>query len=126
MVATSETQGRRTNDFFLTAPGELVALPVLICEGEDVNGSCGCRRSLSGVDTLLATTTAQVQETDLSREEYMQLVEGMLLQGGWHKERGVACREMAEMVGAPALTAAATFPSGSILEYRRDRFNQRI
>jgi hypothetical protein len=55
-VSTKDGQGIRNNDFSWTNEGELVKF-ALECDGEKIDGKCGCRRSMSGFDTHKATTT---------------------------------------------------------------------
>jgi hypothetical protein len=61
LVATEETQGRRPNDFCFTEEGELVLFGSE-CSRETIDGPCGCRRSLVGVRSGMATTTVRVVE----------------------------------------------------------------
>ena len=67
LVGTTETQGRRKNDFCYTKEGEVLCFH-LECDGETVDGSCGCKRSMSGVDTNKATGI--VVETTVRRILY--------------------------------------------------------
>lgn len=53
MVATREGQGFRENDFSWTKENELVGF-TSECDGETIDGNCGCRRSMSGFDTHTA------------------------------------------------------------------------
>lgn len=59
LVATTKTQGVRKNDFTFCNPEEMV-FPGLICDHETADESCGCARSLTGVDSHKGTTTAIV------------------------------------------------------------------
>ena len=68
-VATKETQGKRKNDFCFTNENELVGFSSE-CDGESVDGKCGCKRSMSGFDTRKCTTTFKVIETDMTKEQY--------------------------------------------------------
>jgi hypothetical protein len=72
-VATSETQGQLRDDFCHAEEGEPIAFPMLECDGEAVNGKCGCRRSMVGLRTLKATTTFKVAEGTLSFEDYLEI-----------------------------------------------------
>ena len=56
LTATAATQGMRKNDFSHTEEGELVTYG-LECDCEQVDGVCGCKRSLVGRSTHKATTT---------------------------------------------------------------------
>ena len=48
LVGTKETQGQRSNDFSWAEDGELVMFGSE-CDREDVDGTCGCRRAMSGL-----------------------------------------------------------------------------
>lgn len=63
-VATKQTQGTRKNDYSHTTDGELVYVSGNECDGESVDGHCGCRRGFSGMTSLRATTTAIVEERE--------------------------------------------------------------
>jgi len=56
LVATTQTQGQRQNDFCWATPGEILHFGSE-CDREGIDGACGCKRSLSGLDSLKATTT---------------------------------------------------------------------
>lgn len=75
LVATRLTQGTRDNDFFWCNEGELVRLGGE-CDSDRGNpdGGCGCVRSFGGVDSNKGTTTALVEERDLTMSEYSRLV----------------------------------------------------
>jgi len=72
LVATERTQGQRPNDFCFAQEGELVRTQ-LTCGKDrgDPDGPCGCLRSLSGVDTMLATTTVRVAPSRRDRDDYV-------------------------------------------------------
>jgi len=56
LVATTETQGDRGNDYGWTVEGELVFVPTIECR----EPRCGCSRGFAGVSSHRATTTAMV------------------------------------------------------------------
>lgn len=61
LVATKETQGQRPNDFSWTEENE----PLIFgteCSHEEIDGPCGCMRSMVGATTSKATTTMKVAE----------------------------------------------------------------
>lgn len=60
LVATKETQGSRKNDFSHCEEGVFVNFHSE-CDGEKVDGKCGCRRSLSAIGGG-ATTTFKIVE----------------------------------------------------------------
>jgi hypothetical protein len=79
LVATRETQGQRTDDFYWANDGELV-LPPLVCDSP----VCGCDRSFVGIDSHKATTTAMVAERpDVTPQSLKELVRANLKDGGW-------------------------------------------
>ena len=63
LVATSQTQGQRENDFNFCVEGELVTVG-LVCATDryDPDGGCGCGRAFAGLNSHRATTTAKVKE----------------------------------------------------------------
>lgn len=73
LVATKETQGQRENDFFWTKENE-VLMDSFECERDKTpDGSCGCKRSLVGVETKKGTTTFRVAESVLMKTEVIEL-----------------------------------------------------
>ncbi len=117
-VATSETQGTRANDFCFTTEGEIVRLG-FECDGETVDGACGCRRSLFGVRSRKATTTfkvveMEIDEAELAAEIFVSMKEaGWVLEGNWDFWRAGAAREAREL-----LRDAASFEIGDVVERR--------
>ena len=117
-VATSQTQGQDADDHCLALEGELVHLPVLECATPD---TCGCLRGFAGVASHRATTTAEVAERELTREDVLDAVTDSLLDGGWipDVEEGAAAYREAELlaweVTADLLDLAARLPVGSVL-----------
>lgn len=63
LVATRESQGRRSDDFDWCTDGELVWLPDPCPEGRR-GGGCECVRAFAGVSSHRRTTTAVVREVD--------------------------------------------------------------
>ena len=68
-VATHATQGTRKNDFDHVPDGEIVVFPLSECDDERVDGPCGCRRAMFGLDSNVGTTTAQVVDVPLLTHE---------------------------------------------------------
>jgi len=66
-TATRQTQGQRDNDFCWAEEDELVRFP-FECDGERVDGQCGCRRSMAGLLSQKATTTFKVVELPIGKE----------------------------------------------------------
>ena len=87
LVATTETQGQRTNDFSYCIEGELVTVG-LVCmtDRRDPDGGCGCGRAFAGLNSHRATTTAKVKQVDLSEADYVEALRSSLSQQGWPTE----------------------------------------
>lgn len=71
LVATADTQGKRKNDFNWCNEGEILIFAVE-CDGEKVDGPCGCKRSLSGLDSHKATTTFKAVNVPITEAELLQ------------------------------------------------------
>ena len=86
LVATSDTQGARENDFNFCIEGELVTVG-LVCaaDEQDPDGGCGCGQAFAGLNSHRATTTAKVKEVDLSEDDYVEALRSSLAQG-WPTE----------------------------------------
>jgi hypothetical protein len=82
LVATMNTQGKRRNDFGYASPGELVRFGSE-CDGEAVDGKCGCRRALVGMDSGKATTTFIVVDIPITQAYLQERVKKSLQDGGW-------------------------------------------
>ena len=83
LVATGQKQGARDGDFSFTIEGELIALPVECDADEDIDGDCGCRRSLAGLSSAKGTTTVRVAEVDTTLDEYAEAIRDAFERGGW-------------------------------------------
>lgn len=68
VVATSETQEQRRNDFHFATEGEIV-LPAEPHDDEPVDGPCGCQRAFDGIASGKSTTTAKVLDLARRRAE---------------------------------------------------------
>lgn len=74
ITATRAMQGKRANDFCWADEGE----PVIFgteCDGEAIDGPCGCRRSMSGMQTHKGTTTLMVRDLDITKTEMLNRAE---------------------------------------------------
>jgi hypothetical protein len=101
LVATSRTQGTRPGDFTYCVEDELVTVG-LVCRRDRLdpaNGSCGCGRAFSGLNSHQATTTAMIKRVDLSYEDYVEALRSSLMQGGWPDDD---VEELAESLAALA------------------------
>ena len=89
LVATKATQGKRTSDFSFAIEGELVMIPTMECDGEAVDGHCGCRRAMAGLESHSATTTVKVVERDLTPRQLELTIRKGWQQSGWANLMGV-------------------------------------
>jgi len=116
-VCTRATQGGRANDFCWGTDGELVRLG-LDCDGEKVDGRCGCRRSMTGMVSQKATTTVEVMASPLTRAAFHDAYTASMTEAGWG---GLDTADWAEDL----LRCAAAFPVRSIVERRGEVFQVR-
>ena len=124
-VATKEKQGLRKNDFCWTDEGELVKF-ALECDGETVDGNCGCKRGLGGVDSHKATTTFTVEDRDIDTEEYIKLMLESERQGGWiNKDTDEATISAFRDEAKYLLELADCFKIGDVLEKRGSKIQVR-
>src|SRR5262245_27740329 len=82
LVATPQTQAQRRNDFCWCDEDEPVRF-ALACDGERVDGPCGCRRSMTGTSTLKATTTFRVELLPISRAEFVAMLKDSYRKSGF-------------------------------------------
>jgi hypothetical protein len=70
LVATTETQGQRNSDFCYVPEGELLIF-AFECANDrgNVDGGCGCVRSMDGIDSKTGTTTFRVAEAPITAAE---------------------------------------------------------
>lgn len=124
-VATTETQGLRKNDFCFVPEGELLTFPTMICTGEWADDRCGCNRSLCGVKSHTATTTAQVVDIG-NHNALVDAIYTGLITGGWgtYSSKTDLLAEAIE-TAAYLLAEAEEFSLGTIVEYREGQFNSR-
>lgn len=125
LVATEETQGSRLNDFCFCEEGEFVSF-AFECTREAVDGPCGCKRSLSGVTTHMATTTVRVTDQEqMTLPALADLLASTLVAQGWFKSKAKAMSQ-ASKDAAMLAEVASGFPVGSVLERRGDMFGPRL
>ena len=84
-AATKETQGKRGNDFCYVPEDELVVFPIFECYGELIDGACGCKRAMTGLETGKSTTTFKVVEVDFSKEEFEKMILDFYVKSGLKK-----------------------------------------
>lgn len=119
LVATREKQGQRRNDFCWCDDDEPVRFS-LACDGERIDGPCGCRRSMSGMTTLKATTTVRVKNLRITREQFVSMVKSSYQKSGFSLDAESVREEADEL-----LRLAAAFPVSSVIEKRGDELRQR-
>lgn len=120
LVATEQTQGQRENDFCFVPEGELVMFGTE-CDREDIDGNCGCKRSMAGLKCQKATTTIMVAEMDVDLEAE---IAASLIDGGWGKI-GLNIEEATAGASEEVVRIAEKFPVGTILERRGNDLNIR-
>lgn len=123
LVATKQTQGLRANDFCCALEGEMVMFPPIECES--IDASCGCRRSMAGLVSHLATTTIVVAEREeLDPDTYFKVIsEAHLHQGYVTRElmNDPDVNEWLHDITLELVQVAGMFAPGTVLE-RRDGF----
>lgn len=126
LVATKTAQGMRKNDFCHATEDELVMFGSE-CDGEKVDGKCGCRRALVGVTSACATTTFKIVErADLTPEKLHVEIREALRRGGWITDTDAADWEGAIAEQVDNLTRCAeAAPVGTIVEKRGHNFQVR-
>lgn len=123
LVATKETQGQRKNDFCHVPEGEVVHFG-FECDGETVDGGCGCRRSMCGLGCSKATTTMKVEDVEnFSEVELLQaLADNYIGNWGmkWEEASKRAKEDAEELIGL-----ARHFPTGRVVEKRGNKLRER-
>lgn len=122
LVLTSEGQGKRKNDFISGNEGE-VARFASECDGEAVDGKCGCRRSMAGIETNKMSTTMKVVDLPLTVDEFYAKI-----RKNYEEAWGMTGPEYdADIIrdAAELLRIAKCFPVGSIVEKRGNKFQTR-
>ncbi len=123
LVATMETQGQRKNDFCWVNDGNYLHFG-MECDGETVDGGCGCRRAMVDVETAKATTTMKVIEVG---DAELDNIKTRLIQHymkHWKIEEARAI-EFAKEEIKDVQAIAGYFPVGSVLEKRGAKFVKR-
>jgi len=121
LIATKEKQGIRKNDFSFTDEGEFVKFGFQ-CDGESVDGGCGCMRSVCGFDTQKATTTFKVEDEEITKEDYINKFLKSEKEAGWFKEKD---KEEFTDMAEELLSIADQFKTGTILEKRGSKIKER-
>jgi hypothetical protein len=123
LVATTEGQGRRHDDYAWAVDGELVYIPNRQCECP----GCGCERGFAGMASNRSTTTALVVDRpDLTVAEVRgAFVDSVERQDRTpHRSTGLDPRGLHELFGR-LLASVAHFQVGSIIEREGDLLRRR-
>ena len=124
LTATSQTQGWRDNDFCWTVEGELVFFAPFDCSRGTIDDDCGCRRSMAGLVSQLATTTMRVAERkDLDANIYFTLIADALETQGYVTRELMTNPNVDEWLHDltdELIYLAAAAPVGTVLERRGD------
>jgi len=139
-VGTHLTQGQRKNDFCWTTDGELL-VHGFRCDSHrgDADGSCGCGRSMCGMDSHQATTTILVEDRKITKKQFVELRVASAKASGWlkyvddkhnakapYKCHCYKCMVRRYKVDADKLLAdAAFFKPGQVLECRDGVYAER-
>lgn len=124
IVATEYGQGVRKNDFCWVPEGEILHFGIE-CDKDrdDIDGYCGCRRAMVGLDCAKSTTTMKVAELPVKRREvFDRLVKHY--REGW-KMKVKAAKETARGELKDLSKIVASFPLGVVLEKRGSKFQTR-
>lgn len=128
-VATQLTQGQRRNDYANPGiqAGEILTSNLFECDGEGVDGKCGCRRAFKGLTSNFAITTALVKDVDIAEDELQALVRKNLEDGGWLKlgEKDENEKWIADELNI-VMVEPALFDVGTIVERRGKNLRQRF
>jgi hypothetical protein len=124
LVATKEGQGIRKNDFCWVPEGEIVHFG-FECDKDrdDIDGPCGCRRGMVGIECAKATTTMRVMDLSVKRREVVERLKKHY-QEDWKLKASVA-EKMARDEVKELLGVADKFPIGAIVEKRGDVLQSR-
>ena len=117
LVATQELQGHRKNDFSHTQDGEIVRFQ-FECDGEKIDGTCGCRRSMAGTESARSTTTMKVVDMVITKELFQAKIEASLCKDGWITDEMPDGQTWAKEEAEELLRVAARFKVGTIIEQR--------
>ena len=122
LASTKSTQGQRKNDFCFVPEGELLKYGSE-CDGENIDGKCGCRRSMVGMICSKSTTTMKVIDLDISEIEMLEKLAASTQRAGFpvtENDKGFLLAELKDIS-----RIADYFPVGTILEKRGNQFQVR-
>lgn len=112
LVATTEAQGHRDNDYAWAVDGELVYIP----DGCDCP-NCDCSRGFAGMASARATTTALVVDRpDLAHGDLVGALTDSLTRQSWLTGDPDLDGELLAYFLERIQTATSHFPAGAVLE----------
>ena len=124
-VASDNGQGDRKSDYYWLINGEPVMLG-FDCDRDrdDIDGGCGCRRGVVGMDSAKAGTTFTVEDRNVTVNQYRRMHLEAYIRQGWLKEGDslpsdlrAACDEWAD--------SARNYYVGDVIERRGDTIQRR-
>lgn len=125
LVATKETQKHRQNDFSYAKEGELVRFG-FECDREAVDGDCGCRRSMVGIESSKSTTTMKIVKTNMTQVQFENEILKSLIKAGWQDKNAKLKGNDLVIQDTQELTQIAnTFLIGTIIEKRGNILQER-
>ena len=126
LVATSETQGQRESDFCHTDHHEIVGFPSE-CDGQQIDGRCGCRRCMTGMITGRPTTTMTViDDPTVTEASLKDSLRQRMIADKWDVLPSADLQAIIDEDVAILIDLANTFQVGAIVERRGDQFQTRI
>lgn len=130
LVSTTITQGWRDSDFCYVPEGEILIYG-FECDrdGEDIDGSCGCKRALRGIKSDTATTTFRVEAfPGMKVKDLKAMVKEYLFRNGWINSRIGNVEEadqIAQEFTEDLLMMTMHLKPGQIVEKRGDVYKVR-
>lgn len=124
LISTLDTQGMRKNDFSYTLGAELLKFGTE-CDGEKIDGKCGCRRSMVGVESKKATTTMKVIDIDIPIELIALEITNSEIASGWFEKGSKEAINEGTKQAKEIIRIASTFQNGAVLEKRGNVFSVR-
>lgn len=124
LVATKHSQGTRDNDFCHADDGELLHF-CSECDGERIDGKCGCKRAMVGMQSSKATTTMLIKDVPHSEEELRIKLFETLKREGWVDVTTNDDQEWEEMIREEVkevMGLCEFFGENTVLEKRGDEF----
>jgi len=118
LVSTKRGQGQRPTDFnFVPEDEPLMFAFECDTDKKDVDGVCGCRRSMSGLYCGRGTTTFKVAEVDDMTPERLEQELTSYYQKAWKLDEAEA-QEWAKEDVPQLIDVASSMPEGQVIEKR--------